>query len=380
MQFLSSFTKSLSPTTSTGNQSQPSQSSSGSSEVEKLFADAEQVQDRLVGVIVTISASASYDHNFREVRPETVPGEKVSTYSVDLFAAPKLQGFLSGQELEGLWAELVADIRSVAADSVTFNWECCGACSDKGFCTAQGTPPTWSLFSWSAHSPTMSFIAFALQSGFSVMCSDFSLKALLSEWSDELLGPNPFVRLPGSCDQQFQLEFFPQHLTHEDVPQQLQVVGELCTRDGKAVVKALGDTILYTLNPRRRATDRYTLKVLTVVTAWTGSAMAEAMKCEIEHGDMKKRGAAGHVALSYPSGGQLITSMGHWIELTRINTSAESIMEVAARNFGQAEVSKHQTKLSSARNEFERQRCLQEVSKEMIQKSVPSAFKSRTKY
>ena len=159
------------------------------------------------------------------------------------------------------------------------------------------------------------------------------------------------------------------------------MVGELCTKDGKAVVSALSDTILYTLNPRRPPTDLYQLKVLTVVTEWTGTAMAEAMKCEIQQGPgAVKRGAAGHVALSYPSGGQLITSMGHWIELTRINTSIESIMQVAARNFGAQEISKQRAELSSARNDAERQRCVQKLSKEMIQKSVPSSMKNRTKF
>jgi len=349
-------------------------------EVEKLFADMEQVQEKLVGVIVTIFAQQSYDPNFREVRPETVPGEKVSTYSVSLLAMSKLQDYLSGRETpEGIWAQLVQDIRSVAADSVTFNWECCGACSDRGFCAARSSRLASPIPSVST-SPTMHFIAFAVHSGFTVMCSDFSLKALIAEWSEELLGPNPFVRVNGSCTSQLQLEFFPEHLKNEDVPQQLQVVGELCTQDGKAIVSALSDTILYTLNPRRKETDLYQLKVLTVVTNWTGTDMAEAMKCEIVQGDVQKRGAAGHVALSYPSGGQLITSMGHWIELTRINTSIESIMQVAAKNFGEQEISKQRAELTAARSDAERQQCVQKLSKQMIQKSVPSSMKRRTKF
>lgn len=400
----------------------------------------EQVQERLVGVIVTIFASGSYDENFREVRPETVPGEKVSTYSLSLFAVQTLQDYLSGKLTpEGIWTQLVEDIRSVPADSVTFNWECCGACSDRGFrqgarASALGSSRSRGLIS-ASRSSTVDLIAFALQSGFSVMCSDFSLKALISEWSEELLGPNPFTRLPGTCDDQFQLEFFPEHLKNEDVPQQpgrkqpsqvcffppfffcfplindeilsrkypnsqmaasclgisvacnvciksrqLQVVGELCAQDGKAAVGALSDTILYTLNPRRKATEVYQVKVLTVVTKWRGSEIPEAMKCEVQHGDARKRGVAGHVALSYPSGGQLITSMGHWIELTRINTSVESMMQVAARNFGEQEIFKHRAELSSARNEAERQQCVQKLSKQMIQKSVPSSMKARTKF
>merc|ERR1712216_79227 len=173
------------------------------------------------------------------------------------------------------------------------------------------------------------------------MCSDFSLKSLIFEWSEAHLGPNPFVKV-GECDHQFQLEFVPADLQHEDVPQQLQVVGELCKDQGKAVVSAMPMTILYTVNPMRPKTGIYDLKVLTVVTetSYTGSSspLTEEMKCSIGEGPSLRRGAAGHVTLTYASGGQLVTSMGHWIELTRIDTSLESVLRVAAHEFGDEEV------------------------------------------
>ena len=123
------------------------------------------------------------------------------------------------------------------------------------------------------------------------------------------------------------------------------------------------------------------LQVLTVVGSWSGSGtVPEAMKCEVQHDGSCKRGVAGHVTLTYPSGGQLVTSMGHWIELTRINTSVESLMQVAAHNFGAEEVHQHRQQLSQMRTEAERQVCLQNLSKQMIQKSVPTRMKARTKY
>lgn len=164
------------------------------------------------------------------------------------------------------------------------------------------------------------------------------------------------------------------------LPRQLQVVGELCHADGKAVVGALSDTILYTVNPLRQPTDTYDLKVLTVVTECHGTPVPEAMQCEVQEGQLRKRGAAGHVCLTYKSGGQLITSMGHWIELSRIDTSVESLMQVAARNFGQEEIFKQQAALREARSETERQGVVQRFSKQMIQKSVPSSMKGRTKF
>jgi hypothetical protein len=41
-----------------------------------------------------------------------------------------------------------------------------------------------------------------------VMCSDFSLKALIGKWEENLLGPNPFKKI-GEFGDHFQLEFDP---------------------------------------------------------------------------------------------------------------------------------------------------------------------------
>ena len=100
--------------------------------LQKLFNEAVNLQNKLVAVVVTISADFSYDANFREVKPETVLGERVSTYAVSLHDAAKLLDLLCGGQAAELaepgWRELLDDINSVAADTVTFNWECCGAC------------------------------------------------------------------------------------------------------------------------------------------------------------------------------------------------------------------------------------------------------------
>lgn len=42
-------------------------------------------------------------------------------------------------------------------------------------------------------------------------------------------------------------------------------------------------------------------------------------------------GSAGHVILKYPSGGLLLVSMGHWVELMKIDTSENKLFEVAER-------------------------------------------------
>merc|ERR1712137_1367362 len=182
-------------------------------------------------------------------------------------------------------------------------------------------------------------------------------------------GPNPFIQLPTGCNSQFKIEFFPTQLQQEGVPQQLQVVGDLCTENGFAVVQAMSNTILYTLKPDRKGTSRYTLNVLTVVSEHDGGRLSEdRQKCSIvsESSDVMKSGFAGHVMLNYDSGGQLVTSMGHWIELTRINTSLEAVLRVAQHNFGQSELALLQEDLGMQNSDRDREECMQKWAKKHI--------------
>lgn len=349
---------------------------------------------KLVGVVVTIFNGSSYDEMFREVEPVTVPGERISTYSVDCFHAGILYELLSGltspHNVSTAWQQLIQDLRSVDPDSVVLNWECCSACGDhcfpSPFHTRQSRSQRWhSRRSAQPPSLTMRLIGFALRAGYTVLCSDFSLKSLIFEWSEEELGPNPFMKV-GACHEYFQIEFVPSELQNEEVPQQLQVVGELCSEQGKASVAANGNTIVYTVNPHRASTALYDLKVLTVVTAHDGVEVPEALHCSVgsdTDGDKNgkvRRGVAGHVALTYAAGGQLVTSMGHWIELTRINTSMEDVIRVAEHEFGYEEAGNFRREFDDLCTAEERVECVQKHARSLVSKSVPSRMKCRTKF
>ena len=45
-------------------------------------------------------------------------------------------------------------------------------------------------------------------------------------------------------------------------------------------------------------------------------------------------GTAGHVLLTYKNGGCILTSIGHWIELMKINTNERKLFERAEKMFG----------------------------------------------
>lgn len=94
--------------------------------------------------------------------------------------------------------------------------------------------------------------------------------------------------------------------------------------EGHCNVNAMGGTIVYGVDPKRADTDMYKLEVLTVATTFKKS---ENYLCEING----NKGLAGHVLLTYKSGGHLLVSMGHWVELMKVDTSEKVLFEVAAR-------------------------------------------------
>lgn len=97
---------------------------------------------------------------------------------------------------------------------------------------------------------------------------------------------------------------------------------------GKVNVHTMGGTIMYGVNKKNLKHDKYTLKVLTVPSNLKVSD--DNLVCKIDD----YQGAAGHVLVKYPSGGAILTSMTHWIELMKVDTSEQKLFEVAAREYG----------------------------------------------
>ena len=84
--------------------------------------------------------------------------------------------------------------------------------------------------------------------------------------------------------------------------------------DGKCHVETLPGTILYGINPEVKS-ELYDLELLTIAKDLKLSNEKYLVKID------ENIGAVGHTLLRYKSGGMLITSMSHWIELMKIDTS-----------------------------------------------------------
>jgi hypothetical protein len=110
--------------------------------------------------------------------------------------------------------------------------------------------------------------------------------------------------------------------------------------EGHCNIHALGQTIRYCIDSDKTKHDIYKVQVLTVVT--NCKPPKENYRSKIG----QYEGSAGHVLLRYPSGGMILTSMGHWIELMKIDTSEKKLFEVAEQEFGAEEAIKMKAEYS----------------------------------
>ena len=141
-------------------------------------------------------------------------------------------------------------MKDLPADAILFNFECCSDCEPDNYHFPQRVD-------------TISMISFLLERGNMVMCSDFAVKALINDWSEKELGPNPFIKL-GECNDYLELFFLPKTL-QESPSKQLQMVGQLC-ETGKATIHALGGTVVFGVKKAKDYNEKYSLSILTIAT------------------------------------------------------------------------------------------------------------------
>mmetsp|Transcript_11705 Transcript_11705/g.25214 ORF Transcript_11705/g.25214 Transcript_11705/m.25214 type:complete len:209 (+) Transcript_11705:29-655(+) len=206
-----------------------------------------------------------------------------------------------------------------------------------------------------------------------VMCSDFALKALIAKWNVAKLGPNPFVNL-GTCSGEMKLTFDPE-LVAECPSAQLKTAAELIG-DGEATLHCLPETIVYGLAQSvTQATDAYAVDVLSVVTSVSSRAVPPHVNANCSVAG--RRGTAGHVLLRYPSGGSLLASAGHWMELVQLDVSEERLLEAAQREYGQQFSEQLQQQWACAPTAEARYQVTQSVASQMVQSTVPCNYSMR---
>lgn len=98
---------------------------------------------------------------------------------VKAFKGENIEQKYKGDETPKLAKEIVSYTKEVDPDCVVFNWECSSGYSCEQFAEKV---------------ELMEFLGLLLNKGFMTMFSDFSLKALINDWNQSILGKNPFKR------------------------------------------------------------------------------------------------------------------------------------------------------------------------------------------
>lgn len=351
-------------------------------------ASPPQPGDAIAAIVVTICGGTSYDNLFSAVPQQSDEGTKVLAFVLDADAGVKrLQKALAGGGLDAdavdhpdtgdtaAMKELVEAIAIVRAegraDCVVINFECCSAYGDHGFCRGHhGHQHTGAV----SPDASIELIATAVAHGHLVMCSDFSLKALIAKWEGNAglaarLGPCP-LKKTGEFSGTMKLRFDPGQLQAAERSAQLQKVGELCDQ-GEVAVSCPGGTIGYGVDDTivGLAAGTFALEVLTVIDpSGSGPRCPKQFRSTVAG----VSGAAGHVMLTYPSGGALLASAGHWKSLMDMkNVSAERMFDVSAQAYGEEYTSARRAEWSALDSDAERRCYTSGFSAQMVQQSAP---------
>jgi len=215
------------------------------------------------------------------------------------------------------------------------------------------------------------------------MCSDFSLKALIKDWDETILGANPFVQV-GTFSSSLTLRFDSSKLKQCEDSAQLQVLGDLC-ENGKAEIHALSGTIVYAVDSSVTTRDHpesskslgwESLEVLTIVSELEGRTPHHYTRKSTYLSTMDGcSGLAGHCILRFPSKGRLLVSCPHWIELSKVDVSVENLLNVTSKMYGVEEAASVQREMAGMCVQAQ-QAYVQKKSVQYIQQSAPGMYSS----
>ncbi|KRX04803.1 hypothetical protein PPERSA_06437 [Pseudocohnilembus persalinus] len=322
--------------------------------------DKENENLKLDGLIITVQDNSTYDALYQTVKQEAEEGCQIKVYQIDsqfLVSKiyPALQNFdefLQKNQLKDEEKIFFDEFFTIDPEDLVVNFECCSGCSQNSFGISDFTTK-------------LKAIKLLLDKGYFLMFSDFSLIALIKFWDENLLGPNPFKQI-GTTSSQFKLLFEKQKLI--DSPSaQLEKVGDL-SQDDFLYCHAMGGTICYTVDQKKADNKFYNTEILTVVQDISHKSHY------IQSG--KYEGIAGHVLLTYPSKGKILTSMGHWIELMKLETSEQKLFDIAERDYGKQYAENLKQEYDQSEN---KQDYLSKKAVKFVQQSAPSRNKKTKK-
>ena len=133
--------------------------------------------------------------------------------------------------------------------------------------------------------------------------------------------------------------------------------------------------MVFGVNKKKADNAKYKLSILTIVTI-AGGFNTETIKeniCTIG----ENHGTVGHAMLKYKSGGLILLSAGHWIELSNLNTNIDNLEEVAMKNYALDEECMNEIKeIKSLEKEEERGERIQKMANRFVQQTAACNYSS----
>jgi hypothetical protein len=333
-----------------------SNNSSTNSLISKLFYDPNEKDFPVVSVIFTFYSGCSYDKLYSTSKQQAPEGTRVACYQVDLDRIDEFYTKLTDEAINDETFNELREHLNIEPDCVLFNFECCSGCQKStktisnnfyggniskkvkesmqsfGFTSSKSNNNSNTIdktemkdnYGFLQKNAISKLLNYCITKGYYVMFGDFSVKAIINDWDDGVLGPNPFVKL-GECNNIINLTFDSDKLK-ECESNQMRIVGELC-RDGKASVHCMSGTIVFGLD--KISSDNSLYKVSILTKAETNFQIPSNSQYKIDD-----KYSIGHASLKYSSGSLIFFSSGHWIDLKDINVDLKNLKKVVESNLG----------------------------------------------
>jgi len=251
---------------------------------------------------------------------------------------------------------------------IVFDWACCDGYGD-------GTFDQENEF-------TLKFVRQAMSRGLVCVFSDFSAKALLTQWDPVLLGGECPLELASECVEGYlTLEFDP-HLLRECPFQQLRRLGELSdlTKSANVEVFGMDSTVVLKLKPQFRIfaktgtvdTEYFTTQVLshTKKTSFKPSSKI-GWSFTMEQTQIE---SLCHVILTYPENhGQIFISQIHLAETQKLMNShvaPEKLASLVQQSLGTSYAETFSSSCSMAQSQIEVEEIVEQAEKDIILSSL----------
>lgn len=322
----------------------------------------------IVSVIITIYSGSSYDKLLRSV-PQKPSYGRVSLYALDLNHVEMVYKYLNNQmsdaacqsdALRTNLKKLKEEIEELEKNCILFNFECCSGCENIS-----------ELYKFPNHEKVFQFIKYSLEMGYMIMISDYAVRALIKNWDETLLGPNPFYE-KGGCNFQMSIKFKPDKLK-QCKSVQLQMVGKLSEK-GAAHIRAYRDTIVIGLNQQKisKAHENEIYQLTTLSCVYSAKCLFSKAFCDkkslIQIED--KEGTVGHAILKYKNDGCMMISAGHWAELQQLDVSLERLEKISKDVYGN-EYDEEIIKIKNIKDAKLKEKKANQLANRFVQQSAP---------